>query len=201
MVRKQTIEDMDKISRDRSLIADQANAAPLNRAAVVGEKDIQAKGRDRHSSNLPVGEPEGLLPKILRSLAAIALVSFPAAGGVIYIAWQAGPKQPFTLLLALLPPSFSIMMMMPLAAYFAWERGRAPLFVALPAIFGLLLLNWRLYLGSMGWDVLAFEDSLRGDLAWTSWPILLGCMAAQSLLLFAAENKSSIFKIKKSLNS
>lgn len=185
---------MDKISRDRSLVADQANAAPLNQAAVVGEKDIQAHGAVGHGSNLPVAQPEGLLPRILRSLVALALCSIPAVVVVAYITWQAGPKQPLTLFLALLPPSFTMLMLTPIAANLAWEKGRAPLYLALPTLFGLLVVNWRLFLGSMGWDVLAFEASRRGDLLWTSWPVLLGCLAGQALLLFIAEKRGSLFK-------
>ena len=194
MIGKQTIKDMDKISRDRRLVADQANATPLNQAAVVGEKDIQAHGAVGHGSNLPATHEEGLLPRVLRSLVVIALMSIAPVIGVILITWQAGPKHPLTLFLTLLPPSFSMLMLCPIAANLAWEKRRAPLFIALPLTFGLLLINWRLFLGSMGWDVLAFEAARRGDLAWTSWPILAGCLASQAFILWWAESRLSLFK-------
>lgn len=184
---------MDKISRDRRLVADQANATPLNQAAVVGEQDIQSHGAVGHNSNLPADQPEGLLPKVLRTLTAMALCSLPAVAAVAYITWQAGPKQPLTFFLALLPPSFTLLMLMPIAANLSWERKRAPLFIALPITFGLLILNWRLFMGSMGWDLLAFKNSIRGDLAWSSWPVLFGCLVGQAALLYWAEKRMSIF--------
>ena len=194
MIGKQTVKDMDKISRDGRLVADQANTTPLNQAAVVGEKDIQAHGAVGHGSNLPVTQAEGLLPRILRSLVVIALMSIAPAIGVILLTWQAGPKYPLTLFLTLLPPSFSMLMLCPIAANLAWERGRAPLFIALPLTFGLLLINWRLFLGSMGWDILAFEAAQRGDLSWTSWPILAGCLTGQAFILWWAESRLPLFK-------
>lgn len=194
MIGKKTVEDMDKISRDRRLVADQANSTPLDQTAVVGEKDIQAHGTVGHCSNLPATSVEGLLPRILRSLVVIALMSVAPVIGVILITWQAGPKYPLTLFLTLLPPSFSMLMLCPIAANLAWEKKRAPLFIALPLIFGLLLINWRLFLGSMGWDVLAFEAAVRGDLAWTSWTILAGCLAGQSFVLWVAESRLPLFK-------
>lgn len=190
VVRKQTVENMNQPARDRSLIADQTDPAALEGAAVVGEQAVESEKGRGHEETVPVEGPEDLKAKVSRASTILMLWGMPAIGCAFAAAFISSPDSPMAALIpAFLPMQATLLLLTPISVWLSWKKGRAPLHFVLPICFGLFLVIGRLVLDAWGMTLVLLPGRVRADLAWTEWPLLLGCVLVQFLMLWLARDR------------
>lgn len=187
---KQTVENMDQPPRDRSLIADQTDPAAPDGSAVIGEQAVESEKGRGHEETVPVEPKEPLLDRNKRIGTVCLLWLLPSVAAGLVAAAVASPDQPLAgLIPALLPVQASMLLLLPISVWLTWRKGRAPLHFVLPVCFSLFVIIGRLVLDSSGMTLFMMPQKVRADLAWTEWPLLLGCALVQSLLLWLARRR------------